>query len=234
MSTLRPGLTDKIGHSQLIQGTATVSTEAVQSIVVSELQKLPITETVVRGGVTSFNGLTGAVTGVSSFEGLTGAVNFDDYVVSVNGITGYVGISAGAGTAITITGNTLCIEATASGTATEDTIGFFIDTTPDDVSTGSKGFKRIAYDAEVLEWSVFGGQTGSISVDLKKSSYGTYDSFTTFVGGDNPRLVSQIKNQNTGVTAWGGLSAGDLVEYVIDSNTGIQKVGVFVKIRRLT
>jgi hypothetical protein len=153
-------------------------------------------------------------TGPAGPQGATG----NDGAAGVAGATGATGPQGNTG---------------ATG-PTEENIGFFIDTTPDDVSTGSKGFKRIAYDAEVLEWSVFGGQTGSISVDLKKSSYGTYDSFTTFVGGDNPRLVSQIKNQNTGVTAWSGLSAGDLVEYVIDSNTGIQKVGVFVKIRRLT
>lgn len=164
-------------------------------------------------GVAGATGPTGP-TGPAGPQGATG----NDGAAGVAGATGATGPQGNTG---------------ATG-PTEENIGFFIDTTPDDVSTGSKGFKRIAYDAQVLEWSVFGGQTGSISVDLKKSSYGTYDSFTTFVGGDNPRLVSQIKNQNTGVTAWGGLSAGDLVEYVIDSNTGIQKVGVFVKIRRLT
>ena len=194
-------------------------------------------------GATGNDGAAGAVgstgpTGPAGPQGATG----NDGAAGVAGATGPTGPAGpqgatgndGAAGVAGATGATGPQGNTGATGPTEENIGFFIDTTPDDVSTGSKGFKRIAYDAQVLEWSVFGGQTGSISVDLKKSSYGTYDSFTTFVGGDNPRLVSQIKNQNTGVTAWGGLSAGDLVEYVIDSNTGIQKVGVFVKIRRLT
>ena len=82
------------------------------------------------------------------------------------------------------------------------------------------------------EWSVFAGETGSIQVDVKKSNYSTYPTFTTVVGGDYPTLSSQIKNRNTGITAWTGLSAGDLYEFTINSNTGVKKVGVFVKVRR--
>lgn len=75
-------------------------------------------------GVTSFNGLTGAVQGVSSFNGQTGAVSFHDYVASFNGVTGAVqGLTSlngktGAvvistdrlkGTTLAISGNTLTV-----------------------------------------------------------------------------------------------------------------------------
>jgi hypothetical protein len=191
-------------------------------------------------GATGSAGATGpaGATGATGPQGATG----NDGAAGATGPQGNTGAtgSAGATGPQGATGNDGAAGATgpqgntgATG-PTEESIGFFIDTTPDDVSTGSKGFRRIAYDAQVLEWAVFGGQTGSISVDLKKSSYSDYSTFTSFVGGDYPNLTSQTKNQNTGVTAWGGISAGDLVEYVIDTNTGIQKVGVFVKIRRIT
>lgn len=175
-------------------------------------------------GATGPQGITG-VTGV----GLTGVGLSGDYLVAQylypSGATsefviGYVrGATGAAGSG-------------GGGQTAEDTLGFFIDNTPDDVSTGAKGYKQIPYDCVFTEWSVFAGETGSIQVDVKKSNYSTYPTFSTVVGGDYPTLSSQIKNRNTGITAWTGLSAGDLYEFTINSNTGVKKVGVFVKVRR--
>lgn len=183
-------------------------------------------------GITGATGATGAagVTGV----GLTGVGLSGDYLVAQylypNGATsefviGYVRGATGATGAAGSGGG-------GGGQTAEDTLGFFIDNTPDDVSTGAKGYKQIPYDCQFTEWSVFAGETGSIQVDVKKSDYSTYPTFSTVVGGDYPTLSSQIKNRNTGITAWTGLSAGDLYEFTINSNTGVKKVGVFLKVRR--
>lgn len=144
------------------------------------------------------------------------------YVISVNGQTGAVTISGGAGA----TG------ATGPTGPTEDNITLFIDANPDDITTGNKGYKQIAYDCQPIEWYVLSGQTGSIEFDIKKSSFASYPSTTSIVGTDNPELISQMKNSNTGITAWSGLSAGDIIDFVINSNTGIKSVGLFIKIRR--
>jgi hypothetical protein len=116
---------------------------------------------------------------------------------------------------------------------TEDNIGIFLDSTPDVISTGKKGFKQIAYDCQVTEWYVIGGATGTIEFDVKKSSFANYPTTTSIVGGDYPKLTSQFKNSNTGVTAWSGLSGGDIVDFVINSNTDVESVGLFLKIRRI-
>jgi hypothetical protein len=92
----------------------------------------------------------------------------------------------------------------------------------------------IPYDCEALQWYVVAGQTGSIQFDVKKSSFANYPSTTTIVGSDYPSLSGQFKASNTGITAWSGMSAGDMVDFAINSNTGIQSVGLFIKIRRLT
>lgn len=67
--------------------------------------------------VSSFNGLTGAVTGVSSWNGSTGAVTFTNYVASFNGLTGAVqGVSAAvAGTGIAVSGATGSVTITNTG-----------------------------------------------------------------------------------------------------------------------
>jgi len=115
---------------------------------------------------------------------------------------------------------------------TEDNITLFIDANPDDILVGNKGYKQIAYDCHPIEWYVLSGQTGSIEFDVKKSSFSSYPSTSSIVGTDNPKLISQMKNLNIGITAWSGLSAGDIIDFVINSNTGIKSVGLFIKIRR--
>lgn len=116
---------------------------------------------------------------------------------------------------------------------TEDNIGIFLDATPDLLTTGKKGFKQIAYDCQVTEWYVIGGATGTIEFDVKKSSFANYPNTTSIVGVDYPKLTSQFKNSNTGVTSWSGLSGGDIVDFVINSNTDVESVGLFIKIRRI-
>ena len=177
-------------------------------------------------------------TGPQGPQGNTGPSGvIGDYVLSLRGLTGTVGLSAGSNITITQSGNTLTISSTASGgggsgLTAEDNIGIYIDSTPDDLSTGKKGFKQVPYNCEVLEWYVLAGQTGSIEFDVKSGSFANYPTTTSIVGGDYPKLISQFKNSNTGVTAWSGLTAGDIIDFVINSNTGIKSVGLFLKIRR--
>jgi hypothetical protein len=66
-------------------------------------------------GATGPQGNTGA-TGPQGNTGATGPVG--DYVISVNGLTGAVGLSAGSNITITQSGNTLTIASTASGSGT--------------------------------------------------------------------------------------------------------------------
>ena len=182
------------------------------------------------------NGNAGYVVGSIGPTGPTGATGSQ----GIQGNTGPTGATGSQG----IQGNTGSTGATGSqgiqgpqGTTgatgpTEDNITLFIDGTPDEISTGNKGYKQIPYDCSILEWYILAGQTGSIQFDIKKSSFNNYPSTSSIVGGDYPNLSSQLKNSNTGVTLWSGISGGDMIDFVINSNTGIEKVGLFIKIRR--
>ena len=187
------------------------------------------------GGGGGSVGATGA-TGSQGIQGPTGATGSQG-IQGVTGATGSQGIQG-------IQGNTGATGATGSqgiqGTPgptgatgpTEDNITLFIDATPDDITTGNKGYKQIAYNCEAIEWYVISGQTGSIEFDIKKSSFANYPSTTSIVGSDYPGFSGAMKDSNTGITAWSGLSAGDIIDFVINSNTGVQSVGLFIKIRR--
>ena len=179
-------------------------------------------------------GNTGA-TGEQGPQGNTGATGAPG-APGATGATGEQGPqgNTGATGATGATGPAGANGATGATGPTEDNIGIFLDATPDLLTTGKKGFKQIAYDCQVTEWYVIGGATGTIEFDVKKSSFANYPSTTSIVGSDYPKLTSQFKNSNTGVTAWSGLSGGDIVDFVINSNTDVESVGLFIKIRRIS
>jgi hypothetical protein len=158
--------------------------------------------------------------GATGPQGATGATGPQ----GVQGNTGATGATGPAGSA----------GATGTTGPTEDVLSLYIDSTPDDISTGNKAFRLIPYDCEALEWYVVAGQTGSVQFDVKKSSFANYPTTSSIVGLDYPGLSGAFKASNTGITAWSGMSAGDMVDFIINSNTGIQSVGLFIKIRRIT
>jgi hypothetical protein len=171
-------------------------------------------------GPTGSQGIQGPTgpTGSQGIQGPTGSQGIQG-VTGATGATGSQGIQGTPGP-------------TGATGPTEDNITLFIDATPDDITTGNKGYKQIAYNCEAIEWYVISGQTGSIEFDIKKSSFANYPSTTSIVGSDYPGLSGAMKDSNTGITAWSGLSAGDMIDFVINSNTGVQSVGLFIKIRR--
>jgi len=193
-------------------------------------------------GATGSNGLVGptgapGATGEPGIAGPTGAPGATGEPgiagpTGAPGATGEPGIAGPTG-APGATGEPGIAGPTGTTGPTEDSIGIFLDATPDLLTTGKKGFKQIAYDCQVTEWYVIGGATGTIEFDVKKSSFANYPNTTSIVGVDYPKLTSQFKNSNTGVTSWSGLSGGDIVDFVINNNTDVESVGLFIKIRRI-
>ncbi len=187
----------------------------------------------------------GVVEGTPGPIGLTGAKG-DTGSTGATGATGVTGtsvsnadVNTNGDLILTLTDATVInvgnvVGADGATGPTEDLISVFIDSTPDDISIGKKAHRLIPYDCQALEWYIVAGQTGSIQFDVKKSTFANYPSTTSIVGSDYPSLSGQFKNSNTGITAWSGMSAGDMIDFVINSNTDIQSVGLFIKIRRIT
>jgi hypothetical protein len=220
---------------------ARVSGSASFNVITSyEGEDVSYVKTTISAGSVGAQGATGA-TGSQGIQGVTGATGATGSqgiqgVTGATGATGSQGIQGVTGSQ-GITGSQGVTGATGSQGATgpsEDVLSVFIDSTPDNISIGKKGYRLIPYDCQALEWYVVAGQTGSIQFDVKKSSFANYPSTTTIVGSDYPSLSGQFKASNTGITAWSGMSAGDMIDFVINSNTDIQSVGLFIKIRRIT
>ena len=117
----------------------------------------------------------------------------------------------------------------------EHTIGIHVDNGSSVLTTGSKGFRIAPFNCEVVEWQVLtstiGG--GDISWGIKFYDYANWLSSFSSLGGTAPNLSSSIKNIDTSVD-WTTktFSAGNILEFTIDSVATITNCQLILKIRR--
>jgi hypothetical protein len=122
------------------------------------------------------------------------------------------------------------VSASVPGFATSNqitgTIGITVDGQGGVVSTGSKGFVTIPYNCTITNWYVSSDVSGSIQFDIKRSG-------TSIVGGGgNKPLLSSAISGNAAVASWTSTSvtAGDILEWNVDSATTITNATVVLKV----
>jgi hypothetical protein len=107
--------------------------------------------------------------------------------------------------------------------ATVGTIGITLNGNGANITTGSKGYINVPYTCTIVGWTLLSSTVSSILIDIEKSDYTTFPNTTSIVGSATPSLVSVQKNNatNVGLTGWTTtITAGDILEYVVLSNTG--------------
>jgi hypothetical protein len=115
----------------------------------------------------------------------------------------------------------------------EDMLKLYIEASPDEISVGNKGYTQIPYDCNILEWHLLASQSGSIQFDIKKSSFNGYPYTSSITNSGYPNLIYQDRNNNLSVSGtWQSLLKREVVEFEVMSNSGIQTVGLFLKIGR--
>ena len=110
-------------------------------------------------------------------------------------------------------------------------IAFVIDGGGTPVSTGSKGYLTLPFDCEVSEWTLVADQIGDIVVDIKRATYSGFPTTVSIAGSEKPTLSNAQKNQDTNLTTWTtDLSAGDILEYYVDSSAAVFRITVVLKV----
>lgn len=134
-------------------------------------------------------------------------------------------VAAGAGmdfSTITGTGSVAASANTRTGGWS-----FIIDGGGAAITTGSKGHIEVPAACTVTAARILSDQTGSIVVDIKKAAYSGLPTTTSITASAKPTLSSAQKNQDTTLTGWTtSISAGDWLEYVVDSATTVTRVTV--------
>ena len=95
------------------------------------------------------------------------------------------------------------------------------------VTTGSKGYVIIPYNATINNWYITSDVSGSIVVDIKRSG-------SSIVGAGNKPTLSAASYATAAVSGWTSTSitAGDVFEFSVDSASTVTKINLVVKITK--
>jgi hypothetical protein len=111
------------------------------------------------------------------------------------------------------------------------TLNYVIDGAGSVITTGSKGYVVVDFDCVVSSWTVVADVSGSIVVDVKKSTYAGFPTTATIAGSELPTLSSAQKNQDLSLSTWTtSITAGDVLEFVVDSASTVTRVTVSLKL----
>lgn len=185
-------------------------------------------------GLVSPTGATG-VTGPVGDLGPTGPTGF--------GATGPTGVAGGTGPSggpTGVTGNTGPTGNTgATGPSQTFGLEFVIDGQGAQIATGLKDWYEIPFDCTITEATLLADQTGSIVVDVWRTTYSSYAPGTHPVAADSltasapPTITSAAKAQDSTLTGWTKtLSAGDIVAVNVTSCATIAKATLSLRVSR--
>lgn len=113
------------------------------------------------------------------------------------------------------------------------TMGVTVDGGGDVLTTGSKGFVRVPYDCNIIEATMLADVAGSAVIDVKKSTYSGFPTTSSICAAAKPTLTSVQKNTDTTLTGWTKtLSAGDVLEFNVDSASTVSRVTLFLRVKK--
>ena len=113
------------------------------------------------------------------------------------------------------------------------TVNFVLDNGSIDITAGSKGYLNIDVTGEIESWMLVSENTGTIVVDIFKTTYAQFpNGFTSIVGSEFPRLTNQAKNKDDNLSTWNTqITAGDILDFRVSSCSGITKCSVFLRLK---
>ena len=112
------------------------------------------------------------------------------------------------------------------------TINFIVDSGNIDMVAGIKGNLTIDVSGIIDSWKIFSEETGSIRVDILKSDYTSYPTFTSICGGNKPEINSGRKAFNDTLTGWDtALRAGYVLRFDVDYSINIKRFLISLKLK---
>lgn len=183
--------------------------------------------------ISSASGTLTSQSGVIGGVGVTVDQVGGNFVVNAAASSSQSGIIGVSGITVQQIGGSFVIDGALSHNT--NTINFLVDASPEDITTGIKGYTQIPYNCEVIEWYVLARQSGTMVFDVRSCDFNNYPATTSIVSGDYPLVSGQIQNSNLAVS-WSPLYAAQLLEFNVISNSvqsGVQTANLFLKTRAI-
>lgn len=117
----------------------------------------------------------------------------------------------------------------------DSTIAFVIDGGGVEIADGVAGDLQVDYDCTITAWTLLADQSGSIQIDIWKSTYAGFPPTVgnSITGSSKPTITATNKATSTTLTGWvTAIASGDVLRYNVDSCNAIQRCTVAMKIRR--
>ena len=104
-------------------------------------------------------------------------------------------------------------------TGTAGAVGVTIDGNGSVITSGSKGYRRMAGSWTITAWSLIADVSGTVSFTIKKCTTGEFPTTASIVAAANPALSSQQLNSSSSLGTWTvAIADGDILEWVIDAS----------------
>jgi hypothetical protein len=183
----------------------------------------------------------GLTHGVSSFNGLAGAVDITGSMLHIGGLSSDGGATFGGD--VNILGGVSAAGATIDGYwAGEqiETIGISVNNGSRVLTTGVKGHRTIPYACDIIDWRVTSTDSGAIEWGLNYATYANFPTMTAIGihGSESPGIAASGTKDESGGNIAGGtwtpyqFDAGTIIEFEIDSVTTLTNCIIELTIRR--
>ena len=116
------------------------------------------------------------------------------------------------------------------------TINFILDSGNVDMTSGTKGYLTIDVSGIIQSWTLVSEETGGLRINVLKSDFNTYPSFTTVCGAGvtntRPQITSSNKAFSDNLSTWDtAIRAGDILRFDVDYSIGIKRFLLALKLK---
>jgi hypothetical protein len=112
------------------------------------------------------------------------------------------------------------------------TINYVIDSGSITMLAGNKGSVTLDVSGIIESLVILADQQGDLILDIKKSTYSTFPTFTSIVGGVYPQLVNSIKVRDDNLVGWNKtLVAGDILTFDVVAVNNINRFLISLKLK---
>lgn len=189
-------------------------------------------------------------------DGGTGASTAGGALINLGGTTTGIGVftsategnarnaigaaSAGANSDITsLSGLLTPLSVAQGGTGITNNVGvlgieFVIDGGGAVITAGTKGYLEVPFACTISRWTLLANASGSIVVDVLKSTYSGFPTTSSITASATPTLSSAQKGQSSSLSGWTtSVSAGNILEFkVTGSPATVTRVTISLTVTR--